>query len=881
MKVLHLRCEYIQNPLGIDVAHPRLSWQLKSSQTGARQTAYQVIATDEQSTTDAVLWDSGKIASNQSIFVEYNGRELTSRQCVNWKVRAWDQDDKPTQWSQPARWEMGLLKRSDWSALWIDAPFVGGPRTSIPAPFLRKSFTVGGKVARARLYITALGLYEAFINGQRIGEGELLPGWTNYDKRLRYQVYDVTKLLQPGENMIAAILGDGWYCGYVAWYGRQNYGDRPKLLTQLEMTLDNKTSDNERHMVIVSDRSWQTSLGPILESDLLMGESYDARLELTGWNLPPSSENKKRQRGTWLPVEVFPAPKDMKLVAPGTPLVKRHEELSPIDDPRPIPHRLGNDWIFDLGQNMVGNIRLEVSGPAGTTIRIRYAEMLNPDGTLYTTNLRSARATDYYTLKGDKNGEIYEPHFTFHGFRYVELKGYPGTPDRKTITGIVLHSENPVTGTFECSDPLLNQLQSNILWGWKGNSLDIPTDCPQRDERMGWTGDAQVFARTAAFNTDAAGFFAKWLQDVEDSQSPEGIITNMCPSLEADDGGPAWSDAAIIIPWTMYLCYGDKRLLEERYGMMVRFMESLIDTSPQYIRVDQTTGKAIPGGHGDWLALDGSIERDGNTPKDLIGTAFFAYSAQMLSQIATVLGKKKDATRYKQLHKSVRRAFQKRFITPDGLMTGATQTSYVLPLIFDLLPEDTRQLAITALVNDIKKKGEHLATGFVGTPYLPFVLTETGNLDIAYKLLFQESWPSWLYAVTQGATTIWERWDGWTHDRGFQTPSMNSFNHYAYGAIGDWLYRVVAGINPDWERPAYKHTIFRPLPPKDRKLTHVKASLQSPYGLISSEWRLAKGKFSLKINVPPNTTATVYLPGQSKGQEVSAGKHQFSHKESP
>jgi len=637
-------------------------------------------------------------------------------------------------------------------------------------------------------------------------------------------------------------------------------------------------------MRIVTDRSWRTTMGPILEADLLMGESYDARSELPNWHLPGYDGR------LWLPVEVFPAPKELRLDAPDAPLIKRHEEIQPVAEPYPVERWPTHDWIFDLGQNMVGWVRFKVKGPAGTTIRLRFAEVTNPDGTIYTDNLRTARATDFYTLKGDPDGEIWEPRFTFHGFRYVELAGYPGTPERDTITGIVLNSEHPVTGTFECADPLLNQLQHNILWGWKGNSLDIPTDCPQRDERLGWTGDAQVFCRTAAYLTDTAGFFAKWLQDLEDAQGPEGQLPPIAPNTNAvstNDGGPAWADAGLIVPWTMYLVYGDTRMLEERYSMMTRFVQYLVDTSPGYIRVDQIVDEFkgmdewLWGGFGDWLALDGSGKTEGNTPKDLIGTAFFAYSARLLAQIAAVLGKDDDEAKYEVLFQDVRTAYQNHFVTPDGLVVGGTQTGYVLSLALDLLPESSRKLAQNALVRDIRKKENHLGTGFVGTPFLPYVLTDAGRLDVAYELLFQKSWPSWLYAVTQGATTIWERWDGWTHDRGFQDAGMNSFNHYAYGAIGDWLYRVVAGINPTWDKPAYKHIIFRPLPPADPeltgvKLTHAKASLESPYGLVSSFWTIADGQFDLEIVLPPNTTGTVYLPGETDGHDVLAGKHHFT-----
>ena len=886
MKVVNLRCEYAENPMGIDISHPRLSWQLESDQQGAKQTAYQIQAKGEN-----FKWDSGKVESDQSIHIPYIGPGLLSRQPITWKVRVWDENGKPTRFSATAQWEMGLLHRADWIAQWIGAPFVGGPRTPTPAPFLRKLFTVGGNVVRARLYITALGVYEASINGRQVGDLELAPGWTDFRKRVRYQVYDVTDLLQSGENVMGVILGDGWYCGNLEWRGRQLYGDRPKLLAQLEIALADEEHANASRMFIVSDRSWQTTFGPILESDLLMGESYDARLELSNWSLPsPARGRGAGGEGCWLPVEVFPAPQGMALTAQNGPAIRKQGEITPVADPNEIKGWPQSQWVFDLGQNMVGRVRLKVKGPAGATLRLRFAEVLNPNGTIYTPNLRTARATDYYTLKGNPDGEIYESRFTFHGFRYVEVSGFAGKPLRDMITGIVLHSDNPLTGSFECSDPLINQLQHNILWGWKGNSLDIPTDCPQRDERLGWTGDAQVFCRSAAFNTNAAGFFTKWLQDLEDAQGPQGQIPPVAPDTDAvktNDGGPAWADAGIIVPWTMYLTYGDKRLLEERYGMMTRFMDYLEKTSPGYIRVNQIVDewKGVDewlwGGFGDWLALDGSGKVDGGTPKDLIGTAFFAYSARLLSQIAGALGKTADAQKYEQLFQTVRAAFQKRFITPDGLMSSGTQTSYVLALYFDLLPVEIRQRAAIALVRDIQKREKHLSTGFVGTSYLPFALTQLDRTDIAYDLLFQKTWPSWLYAVTQGATTIWERWDGWTHDdgtgrrSGFQDPGMNSFNHYAYGAIGDWLYRVVAGINADWAQPAYKHTIFRPQPPADNRLTFAKASLHSPYGLVSSEWHIIEKEFTLEVIVPPNTTATVYLPGESEGHQVSSGKHQF------
>ena len=595
---------------------------------------------------------------------------------------------------------------------------------------------------------------------------------------------------------------------------------------------------------------------------MLMGESYDARRELTGWCNPGYED------ASWWSAEVF-ADNDAALVATNGPVVKRQEALQPVEI-REIPDFVNQRWIFDMGQNMVGWVRLRVCGEKGTTISIRYAEVLNPDGTLYTANLRTARNTDYYTLKGGEE-ETWEPHFLFHGFRYVELLGFPGTPTKETITGIVVHSEMPQTGTFECSDPLINQLQHNIVWGQKGNFVDVPTDCPQRDERLGWTGDAQVFIRTAAFNMNVAGFFTKWTRDLEDAQFPDGAYPAVAPNPAAwsiGDGGPAWADAGVICPWTIYQCYGDIRLLEARYASMQPFIEFLSETSQNGLRC--YAEYAGWHGFGDWLALDGSDGREGGTSKELIGTAFFAYSSHLLARIAHILGKDEDAERYEKLCNLAKEAFVKRFVLPDGTLKGGTQTSYVLALYFDLLPQELRSRAVTELMQNIAQRDNHLSTGFVGTPYLNWVLSEMGHLDTAYGLLKQITWPSWLYSVTQGATTIWERWDGWTHDKGFQDPGMNSFNHYAYGAVGAWMYAVIGGIDLDSDRPGYKHILMHPQP--GGGLTSAKAGLHSIYGLIQSEWTLQNDVFNWQITVPANTTATVYVPAKDASQVTENGQ---------
>jgi alpha-L-rhamnosidase len=848
--ITNLRCEQFENPVGIDREQPRLSWRLETGRRGARQTAYR-ITVSSQLGGPADLWDSGRVESDHTSEIPYQGTALTSGQRAHWRVEVWDETDASNS-SPDAWWEVGLLNEGDWTAQWIGSSVLGGPRTSAPAPYLRKAFALDKPVTQARLYVTALGIYEAEINGQRVGDQVLAPGWTDYRKQVRYQTYDVTDLLQAGENGIGAVLGDGWYAGSVEWRGRQLYGDRPKLLAQLVVTHDDGSTT-----VVATDDSWRTSLGPILQADLLQGQHVDARLDLGAWTTAAYDDSK------WQPVQTFPKAEG-KLVAQNSPPVRVTEEIHPIAEPKTIHRWPANDHIFDLGQNMVGWVRLRVKGPAGTTIRIRFGEVLDDKGNLYTENLRSAQQTDFYTLRGGDEVEVFEPRLTFHGFRYVEVRGYPGDPKQDDLVGVVVHSDYPATGTFECSNPLINQLQHNIWWGWRGNSVDVPTDCPQRDERLGWTGDAQVFVRTAAYLAQVETFFEKYQQDLEDSQNEKGSIPPIAPdtSVVGGDGGPAWADAFVICPWTLYLCYGDKAVLERHYDSMKAFIGYLQSISRDYIRSYQ--GYEGFAGFGDWLSINAE------TPSDLIGTAFSAYSTELMARIAEVLGKSEDATEFWALHEKIKAAFNDRFVTPGGVVASGTQTAYLLALHFDLLPPELREKATEALVHDIKKRGTKLSTGFVGSPYLNHVLTANGRNDVAFDLLNQQDWPSWLYAVTKGATTIWERWDGWTHDKGFQDASMNSFNHYAYGAIGAWLYQSVAGIDVDPAQPGYKHIVMKP--DVGGGLTYAKASYDSVHGRIESSWRTEDGRFEWDVTVPPNATATAYLPTKGVAPEVEGAE---------
>jgi len=854
MRPYELTCEGQVNPLGIDELSPRFAWKIPLLRRGIQQTAYQIVAESE----GKILWDSGKVDSPQSIEVEYCGLPLKTRQKVYWRVRFWDESGKVSDYSETAWFQMGLLNPSDWLGKWIETGIIGGARVTAPAPYLRKPFQVKKPVASAELYITALGLYLASINGRSIGDEVFAPGWTDYHCRVQYQVYDVTSHLQFGENVLGVVLGDGWYCGHIANMDRQQYGDRPRLLAQLMIQYMDGSFE-----IVPTDETWRYTSGPILESDLIMGESYDARLEMSGWDTPGWNDTG------WFPVHTVQL-SSLNLVARKNPPVRRQEVLRPVQEPVELREWNRSRWIFDLGQNMVGVIRLRVKGERGRTIRIRYSEVLNPDGSLYTQSLRSARATDYYTLKGGEE-EIFEPHFTFHGFRYVELTGFPGVPTRENIEGVVLHSDTPISGTFICSDPFLNQLQHNIEWSQKGNFIEVPTDCPQRDERLGWTGDAQVFIRTATFNRNVSRFFEKWMQDFADAQSSSGAIPPVVPKVFAfgqlEDGGPAWADAVLICPWTIYQVYGNRRILERYYPVFQKFIEYLKNTSVGWIRshpdwVDQGN---FPG-FGDWLAQDGSGKVDGGTPKDLIATAFFAHSARLMAKIARCLGKSKDEQVYHTMFEKIREAFNRRFVTEDGLIVGRTQTAYVLALSFDLLSETLQERALEELLRDIRQRDWHLSTGFVGTPYLLWTLTKFGKAKEAWKLLTQRTMPSWLYPVLHGATTIWERWDGWTEEKGFQDPEMNSFNHYAYGSVGAWMVSMIGGLDFDPEYPGYRHILMKPLP--DIELDFASVEYQTPYGKVVSRWQKDdRHCWKWQVTIPPSTCATVWLP-EAVGKEV-------------
>ena len=844
LAVYDLTCEHKKNPLGVDVLQPRLSWKIRGTGNDLMQTAYSIrVATERNFSSSKTIWQSGKVSSDESVLISYNGAVTVPLQAYYWQVKIWDNKGRESEWSEVGTWETGLLSPIGWKAKWIELE--GDTNRYSPSPHFRKEFSITKKIRSARVYVTSHGFYELHLNGKKVGDQIFTPGWTSYSKRLQYQVYDVTSMLSNGPNAIGAVLGDGWYRGTLAWGNNWAiYGKRLGLLMQLRIVYTDGTES-----LILTDESWKGfNDGAIRMNDIYNGETYDATKRVTGWNLPNYDDKK------WFAVRIGNYSYNNIIASEGSPL-RKIQEIKPVK----IFRTPKGSLVVDMGQNMVGWIKLKVKGSKGSVVTIRHAEVLDKYGEFYTENLRSAKAQLTYTLNG-ADEEVYEPRFSFFGFRFLEVNGFPGSLTADNLTGVVVHSDMQQTGFFECSNPMLNKLQHNIIWGQKGNFVDVPTDCPQRDERLGWTGDAQAFCRTAAFNFDVSAFFSKWLKDVAADQRPAGEIPFVVPDVldkqgsETASTSAGWGDVAVIAPWTMYLVYGDKKLLENQYPSMKAWVE--------YIRKKAGENMIWKGGSifGDWLfyhpPVNNHSEPDGFTEHDFIATAFYAYSANLLAQAAHELGITDDELFYSRLFNQIKQVFINEYVTPAGRVGTNSQTSYVLALKFNLLPENLREKAAKFLVDDIKSRGNHLSTGFLGTVFLCHVLTEEGYTDVAYNLLLQETYPSWLYPVKMGATTIWERWDGQKTDSTFQDAGMNSFNHYAYGAIGDWMYSISAGIEVN--KPGYKEISVQPHLTK--KLDYSKASLESPYGTIASGWERKEGKIIVRVKVPANTKATIWIP---------------------
>ncbi|HEX8627034.1 MAG TPA: family 78 glycoside hydrolase catalytic domain [Catenuloplanes sp.] len=848
-----LTCELLSEPLGVDERRPRLSWRLAARGRGVTQGAYRVrVATGPGDLADPArwCWDSGVVRSAENLHIGYDGAPLVSSTRYHWRVEVWDgageRGADATSW-----FETGLLHADEWVARWIGrdpvaAPPMEPPRDSDrgdrtrhlePPAQLRRAFTLAVAPARARLYATARGVYQLRLNGSVASDAELAPGWTEYHQRLLYQTYDVTDLLTAGENVLGAVLADGWWSGYVGFDARraaQHYGDAPQLLTQLVLDFP----DGSRR-IVATDGDWHESAGALRYADLLMGEYVDARAAHHGWDRPGFDATG------WAPVRVADADDPgVPLIADPAQPVRVVQELTPVA----IDRRGDGRFIVDLGQNMVGRVRLRLpASAAGTRVELRHAEMLTDDGELYLDNLRTAEATDVYLTAG-RAGEVFEPRFTFHGFRYVEVRGYPGEPGPAAIVGRVLSSDTPAAGEFSCDDDTVMRLQSNIRWGQRGNFVAIPTDCPQRDERLGWTADAQIFLPTACRNADVSAFFARWMADVVGGQDADGAFGDMAPRMNLHrEGAPAWGDGGVIIPWHLYRTYGDRRVLERSYPAMAAWVEHIHRHNPDLIWT-----RRVGNHYGDWLQVDA------RTPREVLATAYFARSARLVARAARVLGHDRDARRYTGLADAVRAAFIAAFVDGDGRVAGGTQTCYLLALAFDLLPEHLVGAAAGHLAADIRGRGEHLSTGFVGVALLCPVLTDHGHADLAYALLHQDTYPGWAYSIAHGATTIWERWDGWTDRHGFQSAAMNSFNHYSLGSVGDWLYGRVAGLDQSEDSVADRHLVLRPTP--GGRLRRASARYTSPRGEVSCGWRRTGDEITVEVLVPVGSTAVLHLP---------------------
>jgi alpha-L-rhamnosidase len=840
-----LRCEYLVDPLGIEERRPRLSWWATDSRRGAVQSAYRALAAgapDLLREGQADLWDSGKVDSDQNVNVEYGGVALESRRRCFWKVRTWDAAGDPSPWSRVASWEMGLLEADDWRAEWIG---LRSDATPPPATYLRLAFAVPQRPVSARLYATALGCYEPRLNGQRIADHVFAPGWTDYHKRVMYQSYDVTAVVREGENVLGAIVGEGWYCGRVG-FGKDGtpFGiPPPRFLAQLEVRFDDGSIRQ-----VVTNNDWRGATGPIVYSSIYDGERYDARLEMPGWDAPGFDD------ADWRAVEVLPDPGIVR-TAQQDPPIRVTQEIEPVGLTEPSP----GAFVVDMGQNMVGCCRLRVSGPAGTEVRLRHAEVLEPDGNLYTENLRSARATDSYILEGD-GPETFVPRFTYHGFRYVEITGYPGRPERDALTGLVLHTDCERTAAFDSSSTMLNRLHENIVWGQRGNMHSVLTDCPQRDERLGWMGDAQIFARTACFNMDMAAMLAKFARDMTDEQTPDGAFPDVCPYVSAGGalppaGAPAWMDAGVIVPWTIYMCYGDQRILERHVDSMLRYVDFVASHNP-----DGIWENARGNDYGDW------VPAGAHTDKTVFATLHLFRSADLTAKAARALGRDADAARMDHLAARVRTAFNGRYLE-NGRYSNATQTVNALTLAFGVVPEEHRAGVADDLVADIKARGGHLSTGFGGTQWLLPALCDTGHAEVAHRLLLNRDYPSWGYMIEKGATTIWELWNSDT-----EGPGMNSRNHFAYGSVGEWMFRYLAGIDTAEDAPGYGRVVIRPhAAGPEGELTRVRAAYDSMRGRIETEWHATAEGLRLEVTVPANARATVTLPATSAAAVAEGG----------
>lgn len=869
-----LRCDHRTTPLGTDEPAPLLSWRLASDRRGDDPVAYRVrVAEDPRDLAGGgrPLWDTGRVADPDAVGVVYGGPALTARTRYHWRVTVWPAGPSPLRPAEATSWfETAMMDTDAWSASWIahdprpvdvvDAPTEGVVALDhhglAPCPTLRRAFSAE-RLARARLYVSARGLYEVRINGARVGDAELAPGWTDYHHRVQYQAYDVTGLVRAGENVLAATLADGWWSGFVGFEPRRagaHYGTFPQLIAELHLTAaDGRTTK------VVTDPAWRTATGATRHADLLMGECHDLRYAADGWDLPGFDDSG------WSPAVVTDTGHRLLVASPDEPVRAITTLL-----PRTITRVAPETHLVDFGQNLAGRVRLRVPAlPAGGRVVVRHAEVLDGAEQLYTANLRTAAATDVLVGDGREN-VMFEPRFTYHGFRYAEISGLPDV-DPSDVVAVVLHSDTPWAGAFDCSDPGIRRLHDCVSWGQRSNFVSVPTDCPQRDERLGWLADAQVFLPTAALNADVAAFFTKWLRDVDDARTPDGGFTNVAPRLAGvdDEGAPGWGDAGVIIPWHLYRTYDDPRFLARALDGMRAWVDLIHRHNP-----DLVWRKRVGPHFADWLAPGTP------TPRDVIATAYFAHSARITSLAADVLGERETARRYGELADAISAVFAEQFVTvgvtaevtaevttdetsdvtadvTSVRIEGDTQTGYLVALAFALLPADLAPPAARRLAELVEQAGPALTTGFLGVALAAPVLDAHGRADLVHALLRRTDHPSWLFPLRHGATTVWERWDGWTPEGGFQAASMNSFNHYALGSVGEWLYRGVAGLGQRPDSTGYRHLSVRPHP---GGLTHAGARHESVRGAIEIRWTRDGDRFELRVEVPPGATADVRVP---------------------
>lgn len=878
---LSLRCESRINPLGIDVLNPRLSWILIPTDVNKRslyQTAYQIIVASTKSKLLSGLgdlWNSGKKISSQNAFIVYAGKQLTSCMDCWWRVRVWDNNNQVSRWSQPARWSMGLLHDHDWSSSWIGYIYNGKAHPNLPpATYWRKKISIEKKVSRAMLYASALGDYVLYLNKKRVGKDYFSPGWPEFRKRVYYRTYDVTSMIKQGSNALGAILSTGWYAGYI-WAGPFNYGTTPKILMQLNVVYEDGT-----RATFGTDSTWKVSYGPLIEADIQQGEIYDARKEIPNWNsigLNDSNWAGPDVIEEALPVKIKKVNRNAWLYSAPHPPVTKQREIKPLNLSNPRP----GVYIFDLGETIAGWARLKAQGPRGTKITMRYSGMLNRDGTIYTKYLREARATDTYIMKGSIQTEIWEPSFTYHGFRYVEVTGYPGKPKIDAITGVVCNSNVERTGQFSCSDKRVNQLYKNCVSTMASNLVDLVTGCSDRAERLGWMGAGQMFY-SLCYSFDMDAFLTKWMTDMVDAQSLGASGSYLqCSPMWGDIESPGWSDDGVCLPYALYRFYGDTRIIKENYCSLTTYLNHIERSLTEYLRIGPVyhyAGQKFVG-YGDWLSVVGDRVAD----SDILNTLFNGWSVSNMVEMAEAIGKKRDAQRYQQLLGNMKNAFGKAYVSSNGKIRDDNQTEYALGLYFGFFPKQKIKLAVDHLVKDILYKSHkqtgptianmspiippsHLTTGFHGSRALLPVLSRYGRNDVAYKLLLQDTYPSWLYPVTIGATSTWERWDSWIKGKGFQDPRMNSFGMpHLMASIVEWLMGYVGGIQSI--KAGFHKFAIRPYIGKG--LTWARASYRSINGIILSKWEKHKGGLiTLHVIVPPNTEALISLPKLGNGRMV-------------